>query len=518
MSINLKTVFPVACFLAWLFFVVSCEEPAEPIDPPVDVIPDTTIIIGSGDTITVPIDTIIASFSFTNNNCTAICSLSFTNASYNATSYLWDFGDPILGEPSTSTAANPSHSYKTSGTFLVVLKATRGTQSSTYTQMVTITRPNLPYTIGTAKSEYGNGVVQTTDGGYMVVGSRQVGNGNLNVYLFKTDASRNVLWESNFGGSANDRGYAIEATPDGDFIIAGYTESTGAGLKDIYLIRANAAGGTKWRTTIGGAGTDEGLAVALSNDGGFVVLGSTQDDVNNTNKDVVLAKTDAYGNLLWEKRFDPGGPKEAYCIQATPDGGYLIGGFNSSFPTNLPPFEGVSYLVKTDGDGNILWENDDIPNLFHIKSIGNTADGGFILAGLRNKYTDLAHIILAKINADGTLEWSKSDYTSGALYDEVNRIRQTSDGGYILCGAADASPYQTPARKDILVIKTDGAGNEIWAKRFRDGAEYGAGYDIRETADGGYIVAGSLLVELVEFVSSDFDVYLLKLDANGNAE
>ena len=104
------------------------------------------------------------------------------------------------------------------------------------------------------------------------------------------------------------------------------------------------------------------------------------------------------------------------------------------------------------------------------------------------------------------------------MYDEVNRIRQTSDGGYILCGAADASPYQTPARKDILVIKTDGAGNEIWAKRFRDGAEYGAGYDIRETADGGYIVAGSLLVELVEFVSSDFDVYLLKLDANGNAE
>lgn len=153
MSKNLKPIFPVACFLAWLFFVISCEKPADlpvlPPDEPVET-PDTTIVIGSGDTITVPIDTLIAWFSFTNNNCTAICKISFTNASYNATSYLWDFGDPILGVPSTSTSPSPQHNYKASGTYKVVLKALNGAQSDTFTQTVTINRPVFPNTIGTS--------------------------------------------------------------------------------------------------------------------------------------------------------------------------------------------------------------------------------------------------------------------------------------------------------------------------------------------------------------------------------
>lgn len=520
------------CLAIALFLLpTSCEKPSEQFVEPIDetpadtiiitpndppVTPDTTIIIGSSDTITVPIDTTIASFTFTNNNCTAICSLSFTNSSYNATSYLWDFGDPILGQPSISTAPNPFHFYKSSGTFQVVLKAKKGDKSNTYTQTVTINRPVIPYTIGGNKSEYGTSMVQLSDGGYAVAGSRVDNFGYWNTYLLRTDASRNVIWEKDFGGEMQDVGKSIQQTPDGGFIISGYTTSTDDGTKDIYLVRTDAQGNLLWEKKIGGDGDQEAAAMVPSNDGGFVMAGVAK---QGNSKDALLIKVDMNGNLVWQKQFVAENTEEAYCVQATPDGGYFIGGFNSVHPADPPLFAGVSYLVKTDSEGNLLWENDDIPGMFHTKSIDQTTDGGFILAGLNSKYDEQGRIILAKIDANGTLEWSESsDYNTGALYDEVFCIRQTSDGGYVACGAAHTSPYQLPTKKDILVIKTDAAGNKIWKKTFRDGFGFGIGYDIQETPDGGYILVGALIVELVELVREDVDVYLIKLDANGNPE
>ncbi len=486
--------------------------PEEPVETP-----DTTIVIGSGDTITVPIDTLIASFSFTNNNCTAACKISFTNASYNATSYLWDFGYKVLGEPATSAAPNPQHNYKNSGTYKVVLIALKGAQSDTFTQTVKINRPVYPYTIGTSSSEQGNGVVQTSDGGYVVVGSKVGASGFYDVYLFKTDESRNIIWERTFGGSKRDVGLAMEPTPDGGFIIVGNTESAGAGGRDVYLIRTNAEGSVMWEQTIGDAGDDQGNAVALSPDGGFVVAGVAHSaTTDNLREDILLAKTDANGNLVWKKRINSTGQGQdgAYCIQATSDGGYLIGGYYNLYGSPM----GISGLIKIDGEGNIVWERHDITYLFHINSIDKTSDGGFVLAGVSNVSTSNADIVLLKINATGEIAWRRSIYSNGYLYDEVNRVRQTADGGYIFCGAADRSAYELPSEKDILVVKTDAGGNKLWSKTFTDGARFGSGNDVRQTADGGYIVAGLLLVEYVEFVRADYDVYLLKLDQNGDVQ
>lgn len=520
MSINLKPFLPVACFLAWLFFVISCEKPADPpVLPPEEPVetPDTTIVIGSGDTITVPIDTLIASFSFTNNNCTATCEISFTNASYNATSYLWDFGYKVLGEPATSTAPNPQHNYKNSGTYKVVLKAFKGTQFDTFTQTIKINRPVLPNTIGTSSSEQGRGVVQTSDGGYVVVGSRLGASGYFDVYLLKTDETRNIIWERNFGSEMRDVGQSIRQTPDGGFIISGNTTNINNGASDIYLVRTDAQGNLLWEKRIGGDGDQIASAMALSNDGGFVIAGTAR---QGSNEDALLVKVDMDGNLVWQKQFGSASVKEvAYCIQATPDGGYLLGGHNSIHIPGGPPWQGVSYLIKTDSEGNLLWENDDIKWIWHTRAIDQTADGGFILAGLNSKYDEQGHIVLAKIDSSGALKWIKNGiYNSGPIYDEVFCVRQTSDGGYIACGAAHTSPYQLPTKKDILVIKTDAAGNVIWEKTFIDGFGYGIGYDVRQTTDGGYILAGMLVVEYVEFVWSDVDVYLLKLDANGNVQ
>jgi PKD repeat protein len=519
MSINLKPVFPLACFLAWLFFVVSCEKPAEPIDPvdpPVVVIPDTTIITGSGDTITVPIDTTIASFTFTNNNCTAVCSLSFTNNSYNATSYLWDFGDPILGEPSTSAAANPVHAYKNSGTYQVVLKAKKGNNSSTYTQTITINRPVIPYTIGGTNSEYATSMVQLSDGGYAIAGVRLDSFDYWNVYLLRTDAARNVMWERDYGSPMRDVGQAIRQTPDGGFIIAGYTTNTDDGMNDIYLVKTDAQGSLLWEKKIGGDGDQVATAMTPSNDGGFVMSGIVE---QGSNQDALLVKVDMNGNLVWQKQFGSANAQEvAYCIQATPDGGYLLGGYNSIHLPDGPPGDGVSYLLKTDAEGNLLMENDNISVIWHTRYIDQTADGGFILAGSSNRYTQQGHIVLVKLDSKGAQEWL-SGYNTYSIYDDVYCVRQTSDGGYITCGAARTSPdYDLPIKKSIFVIKTDADGNQVWQKTFTAGIGYGIGYDIQQTPDGGYILAGLLIAEYVEFVREDDDVYLLKLDANGNPE
>ncbi len=246
MSINLKPVFPLACFLAWLLFVVSCEKPdGPPVTPEEPPRPDTTIVIGFGDTVTVPVDTTIASFYFTNNYCVAACSIAFTNNSYNASSsYHWDFGDAQPNAPSTSNLIHPVHYYKLSGSYQVELTALRNGEYYRDTQVVVINRPSMPYTVGSTRSEYGEGFVQTSDGGYVVAGSIEIENAGFNVYLLKTDASRNILWQKNFGGSENDNGNAVQQTPDGGFIITG--SKTTMGYRDLYLIRTDADGNTMW--------------------------------------------------------------------------------------------------------------------------------------------------------------------------------------------------------------------------------------------------------------------------------
>ena len=110
----------------------------------------------------------------------------------------------------------------------------------------------------------------------MAGSTESFGAGESDVYLIRTDAQGDTLWTRTYGGSGFDRGFSVQQTSDDGFVVAGVTTSFGAGESDdVYLIRTDAQGDTLWTRTFGGSGHERGWSVQQTDDGGFVVAGST---------------------------------------------------------------------------------------------------------------------------------------------------------------------------------------------------------------------------------------------------
>jgi len=203
-------------------------------------------------------------------------------------------------------------------------------------------------TYGGGSSDLARAVQQTTDGGYIVVGETiSFGAGSYDVYLIKTNSNGDTLWTRTYGGGTWDFGYAVEQTTDGGYIVTGYTRSFGAGLDDVYLIKTDSLGNMLWTKTYGGADFDHGYAVRQTTDSGYMVAGYTN-SFGAGSYDVYLIKTNANGDTLWTKTYGGGGWDEAYAVRQTTDGGYIVAGYAGSFGAGA----GDVYLIKTDANGN----------------------------------------------------------------------------------------------------------------------------------------------------------------------
>ena len=205
-------------------------------------------------------------------------------------------------------------------------------------------------TFGGASHDEGFSVWQTTDKGFTIAGLTQsFGAGEDDVYLIKTNARGDTLWTRTFGGDDDDFGYSVRQTADGGYILAGLTESHGAGGEDVYLVRTNAAGDTLWTRTYGGPNSDEAHSVQVSADGGFVVAGSTH-SFGAGNFDGYLIRTGPRGELLWTKTLGGTGDDGAWSVAPAAGGGFFVAGYKSSGATG----DRDVLLVKTDSAGNVL--------------------------------------------------------------------------------------------------------------------------------------------------------------------
>jgi len=232
--------------------------------------------------------------------------------------------------------------------------------------------------LGGTNDDFGNSVKQTTDGGYIITGwTRSFGVGNFEVYLIKTNGNGNSLWSKTFGGFTNDIGNSVQQTTDGGYIIAGYTRSFGQVYFDVYLIKTNANGDLLWTKTFGGTAIEWCFSVQQTTDGGYIIAGETQ-SFGAGGWDVYLIRTDVNGNSLWAKSFGGANDDYGYSVQQTTDGGYIITGYTNSFGAG----DYDVYLIRTDANGDSLWSktfggaNDDWGY-----SVQQTADEGYIITG-----------------------------------------------------------------------------------------------------------------------------------------
>jgi hypothetical protein len=235
-------------------------------------------------------------------------------------------------------------------------------------------------TFGGVESDVAWDVQQTSDGGYVIVGETEsYGNGNDDVWLIKTNISGNLEWNQTFGGTNEDVGNSVIQTDDGGYIIAGYTSSSGAGSKDVWLIKTNETGVEQWKKTIGGPKSEIAHAVAQTSDEGFIITGYTE-SYGDDHQDAWLIKTDGKGNEQWNKTFGGKAFDSGYSVIETNDGGYLLSGFISEVKEDF-------LLLKTDSKGNEQWNKKFGGTDVDVsRSVKQTVDGGYITAGYTKSY------------------------------------------------------------------------------------------------------------------------------------
>jgi len=251
---------------------------------------------------------------------------------------------------------------------------------------------------------------------------------------------------------------------------------------------------------------DRGFFAQPTNDGGYIIAGESQSYYmhGNGGYDAYLVKLDAKGHFKWKNTY--GGVKNdrGYSVRQTGDGGYIIAG------TTQPVFGSGGnnvYLVKTDAAGCEEW-NREFGGTGEDTGVCvlQTADGGFIIAGsTASSGGGDTDVYLIKTNTAGKKEWEKT--FGGKETDFATTVRQTSDGGYIVAGQTysfGAGGY------DAFLVKTDTLGNQVWAQTF-GGVDWDTAASVEQINDGGYIVAG----QTASFGARNNDIYLIKTNYAG---
>jgi len=376
---------------------------------------------------------------------------------------------------------------------------------------VTATFTTTPPPVTTWAKTYGgidtddaNSIQQTSDGGYIAAGETySSGAGVFDIWVLKLNANGTVAWQSTYGGGASEWAYSIQQTSDSGYIVAGATGSFGAMLEDVWLLKLNANGSVAWQKTYGGPNSDWAHSVQQTSDGGYIVAGQSGPYSPGTS-DLWVLNLDADGNVEWQKTYGGSGDDVANSIQQTSDGGYIVAGYTSSFGAGNRDV----WVLKLDADGSVAWQktygglDEDLAN-----SIQQTLDGGYIVAGRTKSFgAGYQDFWVLKLDTDGSVAWQKT--YGGPNSDWAYSIRQTSDGGFIVAGGT----YSFGAGgQDIWVLKLNVDGTVAWQKTYV-GIDEEWAMSIEQTSDGGYIAAGTTY----SFGAGNWDSWVLKLDSNGN--
>lgn len=309
-----------------------------------------------------------------------------------------------------------------------------------------------------------------------------------------------VEWSKVFGGPSNDFGNSLQITSDGGLIIAGYTRSYGKGGTDAWLIKTDASGNKLWDRTFGEADNDRANFVQQTMDNGFIITGSKSIDHKSHYNDLWLIKTDAVGNLIWERTFHHFDKDRGTCVQETNDGGFIISGYT----TDAMDEDNALWLIKTDINGYKIWDRIFRGELTAGgEYVVQTVDGGYVVTGYTSYIGGYSNVLLIKTDESGNEIWNKEFDTNAG--DGGYCVEQTSDGGFIVVGFT----YQ--GNSDIYLIKTDAYGNELW-NRIYGGKYWEEAHFVKETSDGDYIIVGSNQSYRI-FCES---LWLIKADSYGN--
>ncbi|VVB92507.1 Uncharacterised protein [uncultured archaeon] len=338
-------------------------------------------------------------------------------------------------------------------------------------------------------------VQQTIDGGYILAGSTESFGTGSRAWLIKTDFNGGEQWNRTFG---TDFGaFSVQQTSDGGYILAGEISSSLTNDSDAFLVKTDSNGSEQWNRTFKGKYNTQASSAAQTGDGGYILAGRISRSGwfygESGGEDILLIKTDIYGNERWNRTFEVTGEDWTNSVQQTTEGGYILAGWATSLQTtwygaHTNTFE--AWLIKTDLNGTQQWKKTFGETIESSKYTGQsnspftarqTSDGGYIQSGSMSwSEKERNPVWLIKTDANGKQLWNKK------LGGWAGSVQQTSDGGYIMAGRTGSNGIENHA----LLIKTGVNGNELWNATF--GRTVNGWADaVQQTKDGGYILAGT---------------------------
>ncbi len=349
-------------------------------------------------------------------------------------------------------------------------------------------------TYGGSGDDRAEKIIQTSDGGYAMVGYSRSNDkdvalnaGLQDYWIIKVNATGDIMWEKSFGFAGIDRAYSIIQTHDDGYFITGFldvTASEGAGNDDakkrtksttkhgvgeFWGIKLNANGDKEWRRFFGGSNNDRSYDVIQTADHNFIMIGSSESvdfDISNSkgSYDFWVVKVDQNGTKIWEKSFGGDEIDVAYAITATEDGKYIVIGDSRSYNGNVTTPKGNAdlWMIQIDDNGQLIWEKSIGGSEFDTgRAIHKMNDGRFIITGnSRSNDVDMSKnlgqsdLLTLIINQNGELQWSTT--TGGTNAEFGQGCIETTDHKIIVVGSSESNDIdisKNMGSKDVLVVK-----------------------------------------------------------------
>lgn len=334
---------------------------------------------------------------------------------------------------------------------------------------------------GSVGYDYGRDIANAKDKGYIICGEViDYSFGSRQLYLVRIDENGDTLWTQTYGNEWSDRGHGVCCLYDDGFAAIGYTAPNGNNGFDIFVVRTDSQGDALWTRHYGGVNNEMGKAIVQTEDGGFALFGAT-DSYGAGQLDMYLVKIDSLGNQLWHETYGGSNIDYGLDIKQTNDGGFILAGSSRSF---TPPMNEM-YLVKTDASGNVEWqEHYGYSNKEEATAVIQAPDNGFVAAGRRMTYSFHEQIYVIKTDVMGGLVW---EITYGGIrVDWAHDIIQNMAGNYIVSGFTASIGYPCT---DIILLSINDSGDVLGNWIF-DYYGYESGESILESDYGEYVIAG----------------------------
>lgn len=344
----------------------------------------------------------------------------------------------------------------------------------------------LQKVFGTMGIDQGYSLISTADNGLMLVGSASGSGNSENILLMKLTEEMEVSWVKSFGGSRDDFARSVIQTSDGGFVAIGSTNSQGQG-EDIFALKTDQNGNLIWSQALGGASEERGFTVIETADQGLLIGGSTT-SVGAGRRDAILYKLDSTGALQWSTVIGGDDNDNAFNILELADGSFLFTGTQFSFGAGSHDL----WVVKLDSGGQVLWAKTyGASTEDHCRTIIPTEDGNFLIVG-HTRINGAAdwNMLLVKITPDGNLIWANS-YGGGG--DELGEgITSLGSNRYVLYGFTTS--FGGGGRDAFLIeVDQDGQVNNasVYGGAGNDFPPFGPDSPVLMTADQQLMATGT---------------------------